>query len=125
MNTSKKGYNKELECRKILEKQGYKIVFKSIRWRWGTLDYAGLFDSIFVRNGVENQEPVKQRLHVSNKHLGDFNYYLPHQATIRAFKEDFGLEGDLFQLWIWNKPRWVGRGVKKHWQKAQWQIINL
>lgn len=125
INKSAKGWRKEKSCRVLLEKKGWKCVFKSIRWKWGTLDYAGLFDSVFVRNGVENQEPVRQRLHVSNKHFGDYNYYLPHQTAIKAFKEDFGLEGDIFQLWIWHKPHWVGRGAKKHWEKAKWQVINL
>ena len=123
MNKSAKGWRKERQCRVLLENQGWKCVFKSIRWKWGTLDYAGLFDSVFVKTSIKWDEPQRERLHVSNKHYN--GYHKAHQTAIKAFKEDFGLEGDIFQLWIWHKPKWVGRGFKRHWQEAKWQIITI
>ena len=26
---------------------------------------------------------------------------------------------------FWHKPKWVGRGLKRHWQEAKWQIIPV
>src|SRR3990167_2825178 len=123
VNTSVKGWAKERECRKILEVQGYKIVFKSIRWRWGTLDFAGLFDTVAVRKIVQNQEPKLEWLFVSNKHAT--NYRKAHCTAIQGFKEDFGFEEALFAVYIWHKPKWVGRGKNKHWQQAKWDIIGV
>src|SRR3990167_1713602 len=99
VNKSAKGLRKERECRKLLEKQGYKCVFKSIRWRYGTLDFAGLFDSVFVREVKEPQiEWVREEwLFVSNKHFQ--GYHLQHQKDIVAFKEQYGFDSAKFQLW--------------------------
>ena len=123
MNTSKKGWHKERECRVILESQEYKIIFKSIRWRWGTLDLAGLFDTVAVRNIVKEQEPMTEWLFVSNKHAS--NYRKAHYAAIQAFIREFGIEEGLYQVWVWCKPRWAGRGDKKQWQNAKWEIIEV
>ena len=123
VNKSAKGWRKELECRKLLEAQGYKCVFKSIRWKWGTLDFAGLFDSVFVKSEIANAEHKVTWLYVSNKHYN--GYHNAHQAQIKAFKEEFGHEEAIYQVWLWHKPKWAGRGSKKHWEKAKWQIIGV
>lgn len=123
MNTSAKGWKKERECRVLLEKQGWQCVFKSIRWRYGTLDFARLFDSVFVKFEVENAEPTRKWLFVSNKHFQ--GYHLQHQQEIKTFKEQFGLEGMQYQLWIWVSPRWTGRQPNKVWNIAKWQVIEL
>src|SRR3990167_9312867 len=123
VNKSAKGWRKERECRKILEAQGYKIVFKSIRWRWGTLDFAGLFDTVAVRKIEQNQEPKVEWLFVSNKHAT--NYRKGYYTLIQAFLGDFGIEEGIYQVWVWHKPKWVGRGVKRHWQEAKWEIIQV
>jgi|SRR3990167_6116753 len=123
VNTVAKGWRKERECRKILEAQGYKVVFKSIRWKWGTLDFAGLFDSVFVKSEIINAGHKVTWLYVSNKHYN--GYHNAHQAQIKAFKEEFGHEEAIYQVWLWHKPKWVGMGVKRHWQEAKWQIIPI
>lgn len=123
INTSAKGWKKERECRKLLEEQGWKIVFKSIRWRWGTLDFAGLFDTVAVRLNVINQEPVKEWLFVSNKY--DTSNSKAHQTAIKSFKDTFGIEEGVYQVWVWNKPKWIGRGSKRQWQRAKWKIITI
>lgn len=124
VNTSAKGWKKEKECRTKLESEGYKCVFKSIRWKWGTLDFAGLFDSVFVKSIIEAGEHKVSWLYVSNKHYTS-GYYKPHQALIKAFAEEFGHEEALYQLWLWHKPKWVGRGKDKHWEVARWQVIGI
>ena len=123
VNTVAKGWRKERECRKILEAQGYKVVFKSIRWKWGTLDFAGLFDSVFVKSEIINACHKVTWLYVSNKHYN--GYHNAHQAQIKAFKDEFGHEEAIYQVWLWHKPKWVGMGVKRHWQEAKWQIIPI
>lgn len=123
MNTSKKGWRKERECRRLLEAEGWLIVFKSIRWKWGTLDFAKLFDTVAVRNTITLQEPKLEWLFISNKHFN--GRYLPHQEEIKNFKEAYGTEDMVFQLWLWHKPKWVGRGKDKHWQNSKWEIISL
>ena len=123
VNTAKKGWRKERECRKILEEQGYKIVFKSIRWRWGTLDLAGLFDTLAVRKIVKNHEPKLEWLFISNKH--STNYRKAHYTLIQAFIGEFGIEEGVYEVWVWNKPKWVGRGLNRHWQNARWEVISV
>ena len=123
VNTNTKGWRKERECRKLLEAQGWKTIFKSIRWRYGTLDMAGLFDSVFVKSEIVNAEHKVTWLFVSNKHFN--GYHIKHQALIKAFAEEFGFEEAEYNLWIWHKPKWAGRGVKKHWEEARWQIIKI
>lgn len=123
MNTSAKGWRKERECRRILEAQGYKCVFKSIRWRWGTLDFAGLFDSVFVRKIVEIEEPKLEWLFISNKY--DSSYSKAHYDLIQSFIGEFGIEEGVYQIWVWHKPKWVGRGAQRHWQEAKWEIIPV
>jgi len=117
MNTAKKGYLKEKYARDILIERGFKIVFKSVRFKFGCIDYAELFDIVAVRG--------KEKLHVSNKHFGNSNYHKPHQKEIKAFKKDHGLPTERFELWLWVSPRWVGRGKNKVWQKGNFKVIKL
>ena len=122
VNTSAKGWRKERECRKLLEQQGFTIVFKSIRWRWGTLDFAKLFDTVAVKNA--DGEPIW--LFVSNKHFQ--GYFPQHQQAIKDFKLKYGLsqcQHMIFELWLWHKPKWVGKGISRRWQEAKWQIIKI
>ena len=117
MISSKKGYRKEYLARQQLVQEGWEIVFKSIRNRFGCIDYAGLFD-ICVYKGQD-------RKFISCKHFGNSNYYLPHQEEIKKFKETYGKEGESYELWIWASPRWVGRGDEKEWRKSKWIKIIL
>ena len=115
MNKAKKGQKKEKLCRDQLQKDGWFVVFKSIRWRFGCIDFANMFDVVAYKG--------KERKFISCKHLN--GYYLPHQEDIRRFKETHGLPGEEYSLWLWDRPRWVGRGKNKKWQEAHWHIIIL
>ena len=123
VNKSAKGWRKERECRKILEAQGYKVVFKSIRWKWGTLDFAGLFDTVAVRKIEQNQEPKLEWLFVSNKHAT--NYRKGHYTAIQAFLGEFGIEEGVYQVWVWEKAHWKGKKLNRIWCESQWKIINV
>lgn len=117
MNTAKKGYTKEKACRDELKKDGWLIPFQSIRTRWATYDFADLFDVVVFKD--------KERKYISCKHLGKGNYYLPHQNDIKIFKERYGLTGESYELWLWDKPRWRGRGVNKKFVDAHWEKIII
>ena len=125
VNTSAKGWRKERECRKLLEQDGFTIVFKSIRWRYGTLDFAKLFDTVAVKNA--DGEAIW--IFISNKHYGSAQTKFPeHQQKIMEFKEKFCPKGCLhmiFELWIWHKPAYSGRGASRRWNNAKWEIIKL
>ena len=119
----KKGYGKEKLCRDTLVKEGWTIVFKSVRWRFGTIDFAQLFDVVAVkREGI-----FPSWLFVSCKHLGNSNYYLPHQEEIKRFKENYTCGDGLmrFEVWLWDKPRYQGRGIKKAWKEGGWVKLPL
>lgn len=117
MNTSKKGYTKEKACRDELKKNGWKIPFQSVRTRWATYDYGDLFDVVAYKG--------KDRKFISCKHLGNSNFYLPHQEEIRRFKEEHGLPGESYELWLWSKARWRGRGKNKHFEDAKWEKVTI
>lgn len=93
----RKGYTKEKLCRDQLKKDGWEIVFKSVRWRFGTIDFAKLFDVV----AITTESPIWR--FISVKHLGKSNYYLPHQKEIKEFKRLHGLEWMDFELWLWDK----------------------
>lgn len=116
MNTAKKGQNKEYIARKELEADGWTILFKSVRWRFGCIDF-GPFDIVAYRG--------QERLYISSKHLGDFNYYLPHQEEIKKFAEEHGKQGERYELWLWDKPRWKGRGKNKIWNPGGFIKVKI
>lgn len=116
-NTARKGQTKEKKIRDELKKDGWLIVFKSIRWRFGCIDFAGLFDVVSFKG--------QQRKYISSKHLGKSNYYLPHQAEIKKFAETHGKPGESFELWLWDKPRWKGRKPNKTWHKGGWEKVVI
>ena len=122
MNTSKKGYRKELLCRKQLEKAGWAILFKSIRTKWGTIDFGnGLFDTVAVK--IIDDHP--EWLFISNKHKTHGNTHLQHQEAIRQFKALKSLSFMRFELWLWCAPRWSGRNPNKVWNGARWEVITI
>ena len=67
----------------------------------------------------------QDRKYISSKHLGAGNYYLSHQKEIILFREQCGKEGESYELWLWDKPRWRGRGKNKYWNKGGWIIKKL
>jgi len=117
MNKAKKGWKKEKEARDELTKAGWFVIFKSIRFKFGCIDLAGLFDILAIKG--------KERKFISCKHFGNSNYYLPHQKEIKDFKEEFGYEGESYELWIWQSPRWKGRGENKKWHVGTFIKIIL
>jgi Holliday junction resolvase-like predicted endonuclease len=112
MNTVRKGYSKEKLCRDQLTREGWNIVFKSVRWKFGTIDYAQLFDVVVVK--------AKKKRHISVKHYGNSNQYLTHQNNIKHYANKHGLPHETFELWLWDKPRWKGRGKNKVWSEGGW-----
>jgi len=117
MNTSHKGYTKEKACRDELVKDGWIIPFQSVRTRWATYDFGDLFDVVAYKG--------KMRKYISCKHLGAGNYYLQHQCEIKKFVEQYGLQSESYELWLWDKARWHGRGYKKIWVEARWVVIKI
>ena len=117
VNTSVKGWKKERECRRILEEQGWVSVFKSIRWRYGTLDFAKLFDSVLVH------PDSKEWLFISNKY--DTSYSAKHKQDILDFKDKYSAPRQRYECWVWHRPKYVGRGKDKHFQQAKWEIISV
>ena len=117
MNTAKKGQKKEYKARKWLEADGWFIVFKSIRNRFGCIDMANLFDVVAYKG--------KNRKFISLKHFGKSNYYLQHQEEIKAFKKEYGYEGESYELWLHKSPRWEGRGKNKKWFKGDFIKLIL
>ena len=116
LNTAKKGYTKEKRCRDELKAEGWFITFKSVRFRFGCIDFAELFDVTAIK--IIDNKPVW--LFISCKHFGDSNNHLPHQKEVKDFKEKYGLEGMKFELWNWVSPRWKGRGINKKFYEGYW-----
>jgi len=113
VNTYKKGYNKEKRARDELKADGWFIAFKSVRWRFGTIDYGLLFDIVALKD--------KTKKFISCKHsTNEGKTYPQHQEEIKKFKEKYGLEGESYELWIWSNPRWRGRGKNKKFVEGYW-----
>lgn len=131
MSNVKKGQSKELLCRKELEKEGWIIIFKSIRTRWGSYDMADLFDVCAVKpfrtfdEGSTNVVEDKRWLFVSVKNYTTFKNLPQHQEEIKNFKNLYGLAGMEFQLWLWRRAKLQGRGANKIWSKAEWKKITI
>ena len=117
VNTARKGATKERRARDELKKEGHMIAFKSIRWRFGCIDFATLFDIVAIKDNVWR--------FISVKHFGKSNNYLPHQVEINEFKAKHGFKDATFELWIWHSPRWTGRGKNKVWNEGKWDKIML
>jgi hypothetical protein len=105
VNTSLKGQLKERQAREELASEGWIIGFKAVRAKYMSQDLFGLFDIMCYKN--ENCQ--RFRKYISVKHLGNSNYYLSHQREITGFKNNFGKEGESFELWLWEE--------RKGWKK--------
>ena len=117
VSNAHRGYLKEKMIRDQLKEQGWLIVFKSVRWRFGTYDYAHLFDVVAYKN--------QERKFISSKHFTNGDYHLPHQEDIRKHVELYGKEGESYELWLWDKPRWTGRAPNKVWNPGGFKIIII
>lgn len=122
INTKKKGQRKELLAQKELEKEGWRVIFKSMTVKLGPLfkgiDVADLFDLIAIKGMLWKFISVKHYSSAQTK-------YPEHQSDIRKFMVDHGVEGMSFELWIWHKPMWRGRGKNKAWQTAHFEKIQI
>lgn len=129
INTSKKGNKAELRARKELQAAGWNIVFKSIRTRFNSQDFASLFDVCAFKETKYDSFDAAQsgicRRYISIKHLGKGDYHCKHQLDIKKFREDYGLLGESYELWLWVSPRWVGRGKNKEWHEAHWEQLVI
>lgn len=104
VNKARKGQHREYMARKQLEANGWLIVFKSIRNRFGCIDFAGLFDIVAYKHGI--------RKYISCKHFGQGNYHQEHQKEIKEFKKKYQLPCEEYELWLWAE--------RKPGRKAQW-----
>ncbi len=121
-STKKKGQAKELLCKKELEKEGWNVVFRSYTIKMGPIykgiDFASIFDVIAIK-GMEWK-------FVSVKHYGSAQTKYPeHQSEIRKFSVEHGLNGMLFELWLWHPSKWIGRGKNKKWENAHFERIEI
>lgn len=103
MNKAAKGYRKEYKIRKQLESEGYFIAFKSIRNRFGCIDFANLFDVVAYKG--------KERRYISSKHGNNGNNYIAHQKEIVDFKTTYGYPDESYELWLWTDGNTTPRVV--------------
>jgi hypothetical protein len=77
------------------------------------LDFADLFDVVGVRGTTW--------LFVSCKHHGSGSIY-EDIPLIEKFVAAHGNKAyQVYEMWIWNKPMYKGRGSLKHWEPAHWE----
>jgi len=131
MNKARKGYSKEKLAREQLVKDGWFIAFRSIRYRFGTIDFGQCFDIVAYKPAFQSDDGgfthrvIGERKYISCKHFGNGNYYLPHQEELKQFKEKYGHPGESYELWIWKSPRWQGRGANKVFINGEWIKIII
>ena len=117
VNKAKKGQRREKAIRDELEKKGWLICFKSIRWRFGCIDFATLFDVVAFKG--------KERKYVSCKHASNGSNHLQHQKEIQVFKEEHGFPGESYEFWNWTPGRYRGRGANKIWHQPKWDKVII
>jgi len=117
VNTHKKGQSKELLCQKELEKDGWRVVFRSRTIKQGPIfmgiDIADLFDIVALNEG-------KWRF-ISVKHKS--SYRKEHLELINDFRRMHGCQHMSFECWVWHPNKWEGRGKNKKWVKSHWLIL--
>ena len=122
VNKAKKGQHREYIARKELEADGWFIAFKSIRNRFGCIDFANLFDIVAYKT---KHVAFFNRKYISCKHFGQGNYHQEHQAEIRKFKNENCKQGETYELWLWCERKWVGKGKDKKHIKAHWKKVII
>ncbi len=122
VNKKKKGQRKELLAQKELEKEGWRVVFRAYTLKRGPIyvgiDFGDLFDVVAISEHGWRFISVKHYSSAQTK-------YPEHQEEIRQFANKHGLSGMGFELWLWHKPAWRGRGQNKHWQEAHFEKIII
>jgi hypothetical protein len=120
VNSARKGLSKERLCRNELEKEGWLIVFQSVRTRWACYDLADLFDVV----AVTFKDGIRWKF-ISVKNYASFKNLPKHQEEILAFKNTYGLAGMEFEVWFWLRGHWKGRNPNKIWCKPEWKKIII
>ena len=127
MNKSAKGKRKENLCAEELKKEGWEIVFKSIRTRFQRVDFAGRYDIVgrkilsWVENGRAFQSA--QWIFVAVTHAGAKNMEEEY-AKIKGDMK-FALSGMKFQSWVWHERGWHGRGENRKFEEGRWEKIDV
>lgn len=128
VNKHKKGQAKELLAQKDLEKDGYRVIFRSRTIKQGPIfvgiDMADLFDVVAVKGdfGIKSWPEWK---FISVKNHANPSKFLVHQEQIDSFKDNYWLQGMSFELWIYQRARWRGRGKNRKWVEAHWEKIMI
>jgi len=117
INKTAKGNRKELICKKELEAEGYNVVFKSAHVKYHMVDYANIIDVVGYKG--------KERKFISCKTVKNGVTYPQHQKEIISFKEEYGLPGESYELWLWTAGRFRGRKPNKIWHEARWEKVIL
>ena len=122
LNTKKKGQRKELLAQKELEKEGWRVIFRSYTIKmgpiWRGIDMADLYDLVAISDRAWRFISIKHYSSAQTK-------YPEHQQQIKEFAYRHGLDGMIFELWLWHKPAWRGRGESKHWEEAHFERIRI
>jgi hypothetical protein len=116
MNKAKKGYRAEKYLRDYFIGLGYKLMFKSIRYKFGCIDYANMFDMVLY-----HPTPPTKRLYISVKHHKD------HQqlAEISEHKALYGKANEVYAQFIYHVAGWKGAGKNKTYSKGYFEIVEL
>lgn len=131
INTHAKGKKKELLCQKMLEADGWTILFKSQFIRFGRIDFGektkdkenekAKFDIVAVKN--------KTWRFVSVKSTKSSNKFKQENLKIRQFIMDNinsnTYNSVVFELWVWNAPSYRGRGANKTFFQGGFNIISI
>ena len=121
-STKLRGQKKETMCANELKACGWKILHKSCTVKRGPcyvgLDFGGVGDVVASRK----VDGVNYRMVVSCS-------YHEHRAEklveITKAKTEWGLQNEIFELWLWQKARWHGRGKGRHWENANWEKLVI
>ncbi|KKL99268.1 hypothetical protein LCGC14_1816120 [marine sediment metagenome] len=90
-----KGKRVEKKARDALEELGWKILFKSIRTRFQSQDFAGLFDIVAARD--RSRRLVSVKTFVSNAR------HVEHKRDLQNFSNKHSLLNEKCELWLWHQ----------------------
>lgn len=141
MNTKQKGQKKELLCAKKLASEGYFIAFRSFTVKRGPcfvgVDFADTFDvvgikSVPVYSPWSTQKPEFYRPHWKFVSCSFSSHRAEKVTAVEEFRKKYALQSLLpknglmeFEVWLWNKARFRGRGKDKYFDQAHWEIIQV
>jgi hypothetical protein len=138
MKTYVEGQKKELLARKMLEAEGYTILFKSQRVRFGKVDF-GPPDILIGKTKVSRKVDIVG-IHSTPLKLSPGSIITMKLISVKSTKSrsNFALHqqelekywgaltpGICVELWIYRKGQWRGRGAKKHFEPPNWEKIKI